>query len=125
MTPDIQALIAEAKRLDGLATEGPWEYQEARIAPYSPSKEDMLKFIDECWGENPDAQGWGAVFSEGKVICVLGNGPTTQALAQFIAHSRIALPALVAEVEWLQKKVTFYEEQAHEMNNTVRMEPTW
>lgn len=79
MTPDLTALIAEAKRLDGLATEGPWEAYD------NDNYTQVQTYVDE------------------DMLCVMGDTDARKEDAEFIAHSRTALPALVAEVERLRR----------------------
>lgn len=102
---ELDNLLAESKRLDSAADSGPWAtlIQGSGESQYC----DIVQAEDTC-----------------AIVCVMSDSYRELDNAEFISHSRTALPALVAEVERLRKKVAFYEEQAHEMNNTVRMEPT-
>jgi fructose-specific phosphotransferase system component IIB len=86
MTPDLTALIAEAKRLDSAADSGPWA---TKITGSGESQYcDIVQADDHC-----------------AVVCVMWNSDRELDNAEFIAHSRTAIPALVAEVERLQRVV--------------------
>ena len=84
MTPDIQALIAEAKRLDSAADSGPWA---TKITGSGESQYcDIVQADDTC-----------------AIVCVMSDSYRELDNAEFIAHARTALPALVAEVERLRR----------------------
>lgn len=94
MTPGLLAIIEESKRLDGLATEGPWSKFGLTI-----QKETIT---NEPW----TGCGYTSVIAEGFIHKLRGMSvEDAHSNAEFIAHSRNALPALVAEVERLSALV--------------------
>lgn len=118
MTPELLALLAEAKRLDAAATEGPWEC-DSIDTPF------RLAYGEVIGG---DDSGDREVFADDgntqiAVLYLAEDGPNTQDNAEFITLSRTAVPAFVAEIERLQKKVAFYEAQATEVNNSPQESP--
>jgi hypothetical protein len=105
MTPDLLALIEESKRLDSAATEGPW------VAEHCPGDADgRLRYIKKpgrfatvARVELPQIEEY--EIDGGPKVCWSKCNQIMNANSQFIAHSRTALPALVAEVERLQRVV--------------------
>jgi len=90
-------------------TPGPWEYVTAQKGyPYEPTKEDLLRYVSDCWDDS-EGTGWGITRSDanGVVICIFGNGPTTEPNAHLIA----AAPELF---EALERILLFSE--SHELS---------
>lgn len=58
-------------------TPGPWAYHSAQCDPFPPTKEGLLRFVEECWDKS-DGEHWGAIVADSsKMVAILGNGPTT------------------------------------------------
>lgn len=81
---ELDNLIVESKRLDSAADSGPWAtlIQGNGESQYC----DIVQAEDTC-----------------AIVCVMSNSYRELDNAEFIAHSRTALPALVAEVERLRR----------------------
>lgn len=86
-------------------TPGPWEYVTAQKGyPYEPTRKDFLRFVGDCWDDS-DGEGWGGVRSDsaGAIICIFGNGPTTEPNARLIA----AAPDMLAVLKKIDECYTF------------------
>lgn len=96
MNKDLEQIIEESKRLDGLATEGPWDVDGETICAYY----SVLDNGQTC--SLPIAE---LDFDNQEDLDDEGESETARNNALFTIFARTALPALVAEVERLQRVV--------------------
>jgi hypothetical protein len=98
--------LDEIKTRAEAATPGPWN---PAIAPHPDSAQTHAEYLVAslcnegrplwvAWAENPTDDGFAYV-----VPAVTGDGPTSEANADFVAHAREDVPWLIAEVERLRE----------------------
>ena len=98
---DLEAIEARANA----ATRGPLEAVVLGVAGVSATREETIAYLTRCVDVGgPDY--WIVLCDkpDGPAdVCHSGNGPTSRANADFIAHARTDVPALVAEVRRLRE----------------------
>jgi hypothetical protein len=105
--------LSRLKALAEAATPGPWDVYSETIADKSAA---TAEFDYQVQNTEPFV---GRVFmlnGDGKCPAITGCGPTSEANAAFIAASRKAVPALVAEVRRLREALTNIKNLPGELN---------
>ena len=97
---DLEAIEAKC----AAATPGPLEAVVLGVAGVSATREETIAYLTRCVDVGgPDYWIVLCQKTDGPAdVCHAGNGPTSRANAEFIAHARTDVPALVAEVRRLR-----------------------